>query len=631
MQDEEHDTLQLYNLSRRRVLGGIGAIGIASAGAGLGTSAYFADAETFEGNSLVAGSLDLKVDWEEHYYRGFADDLADLQGPEGGAALIQVSGQDPTTVPEGYVGLPDPEQPLVAVYEGALDQFMANTAIEAFPDPDDDSNQETWTADFRYLPCEMGADTPEHLDPTVENALRTHNADTYDEEAGAPKPLVSLDDVKPGDFGELTLSFHLCDNPGYVWLQGVLDEALENGITEPEGADSDEDQTLDADGNLVLKDPEDADGATVELLDAIQTVWWYDSRGDNVLQTGCEEELYLTDSGTEPTTLFRVDLRDDGDGQRAELTELWPNGDTAETDFDQTDAIAATPDGKLIYFYDKNSGHLGEYSVGDDSFVDLGAVGGNPGGIVLAGFAPDGTLWAASQDTNKLYTVDTAGPSVTTRGNTGIELQGADLAFAADGTLYLWTAASGDQGLYRVDDPSMDTTAVPVNSSAIGGHSTTITGLAIRDAGTGDLVASDRENDDIVVIDRTTGTIVERYPMVLPDGSPYPYHYGDMTVGSICGEVFRRGTLREDLERLGTGLGIPLDGNRATAFDEITDNPASPNRECFVPEVTHYVGFAWWLPLEVGNEIQSDSVGFDLGFYTEQCRHNDGGGIGGGT
>ncbi|TYT63837.1 SipW-dependent-type signal peptide-containing protein [Natrialba swarupiae] len=48
-------------LSRRRVLGGLGAIGIASAGAGLGTTAYFSDQESFEGNSLTAGTLAVNV------------------------------------------------------------------------------------------------------------------------------------------------------------------------------------------------------------------------------------------------------------------------------------------------------------------------------------------------------------------------------------------------------------------------------------------------------------------------------------------------------------------------------------------------------------------------------------------
>jgi hypothetical protein len=37
---------------------------------------------------------------------------------------------------------------------------------------------------------------------------------------------------------------------------------------------------------------------------------------------------------------------------------------------------------------------------------------------------------------------------------------------------------------------------------------------------------------------------------------------------------------------------------------------------------THSVVFAWWLPVDHANEIQSDSVTFDFGFYAEQCRHN---------
>jgi hypothetical protein len=45
---------------------------------------------------------------------------------------------------------------------------------------------------------------------------------------------------------------------------------------------------------------------------------------------------------------------------------------------------------------------------------------------------------------------------------------------------------------------------------------------------------------------------------------------------------------------------------------------------CIPNSHTRCVGFEWWLPIEVGNEVQSDSVAFDLGFYTEQCRHNDG-------
>lgn len=55
-------------LSRRRLLGGLGTIGLASAGAGLGTSAYFNDTESFAGNTVTAGTLDMSVS-----ATGFAD------------------------------------------------------------------------------------------------------------------------------------------------------------------------------------------------------------------------------------------------------------------------------------------------------------------------------------------------------------------------------------------------------------------------------------------------------------------------------------------------------------------------------------------------------------------------------
>jgi hypothetical protein len=56
---------------------------------------------------------------------------------------------------------------------------------------------------------------------------------------------------------------------------------------------------------------------------------------------------------------------------------------------------------------------------------------------------------------------------------------------------------------------------------------------------------------------------------------------------------------------------VMLDGNRATA-----DN------SCFNPGATHCFGLAWWVTEDVDNRIQSDSVSFDLGFVTEQCRNN---------
>lgn len=336
-------------LSRRHVLGGLGTIGVASAGAGLGTSAFFSDEETFADNQLTAGALDLKVDWEEHYSDWSDDEQEGLEHE-----VLMEEPEDPET----YVGLPDPRDPLIWVHEDDLEQFMDNTAIEAFPDPDNDRIQDPFAAEpgtttekgVGYV-CDDGADTPEDLDPRG-NGLRTENEDTLTAE-DQPAPLIDLDDVKPGDFGEVTFSFHLCDNPGYVWMNGVLQENAENGMTEPES-----------------KDPDENGGEPGELGDTVRALLWYDDDGDNV--------------------------------------------------------------------------------------ADLGG-----GEVVIA-----------------------------------------------------------------------------------------------------------------------------------------------------------EGTLREVLEELSDGPGIPLDGNRETE-----------ERDCYENSTTQHIGFAWWLPLDHGNEVQTDSVSFDLGFYTEQCRHNDGSGI----
>lgn len=60
----------LYNLSRRKVLGGLGVVGLASVGAGVGTSAYFNDTETFSNNVLTAGELDLLVNYYSYWDQG---------------------------------------------------------------------------------------------------------------------------------------------------------------------------------------------------------------------------------------------------------------------------------------------------------------------------------------------------------------------------------------------------------------------------------------------------------------------------------------------------------------------------------------------------------------------------------
>jgi len=243
-----------FDVSRRKALAALGTIGVASAGAGLGTSAYFSDQETFENNRLVAGTLDMGVSYSAHY-SDWSDD------EDGGVPNVRMwDGPAGTTGSAGdlegeEVGLPANDAWLIAVSDDEDDgepdtdvaaQFLENTQYQSFNDGG--------------LDCIDGE----------------ANSQADDAEA----PVIDLNDVKPGDFGEVTFDFVLCDNPGFVWINGNLRDASENGLTEPEA-----------------DDPDEGDG--VELLDVVQAAVWVDDGGDgpggeedgNNFQNGDEEPL----------------------------------------------------------------------------------------------------------------------------------------------------------------------------------------------------------------------------------------------------------------------------------------------------------------------------------------------------
>ena len=75
-------------------------------------------------------------------------------------------------------------------------------------------------------------------------------------------------DLKPGDFGEDTISIHVDTNDSYICADITLTSNDDNGFTEPESL---VDQT---------------DGAGMgELANAVNFIWWADD-GDNVLEVG---------------------------------------------------------------------------------------------------------------------------------------------------------------------------------------------------------------------------------------------------------------------------------------------------------------------------------------------------------
>jgi predicted ribosomally synthesized peptide with SipW-like signal peptide len=257
-------------LSRRKILAGLGSIGVASAGAGLGTTAYFSDQETYKGNQLVAGELDLMVDWQEHY-SDWSDDEEDAA-----PSAHMVDGLD--DVGEDEIGLPILDEPMLAMAAEDLNAFMDATAVEAFPDDDDDGIQDMiWTRDQIQSDPSLVGLPPTASDEKIEQAYRDQFAQVPDD---LERPVIELQDVKPGDFGEVTFSVHLFDNPGYIWMNGALLANEEVSVTEPEAKDPDEPSSVAMNESEYAESLEGPD-VYGELADAIQVAIWHDD-GDNL-------------------------------------------------------------------------------------------------------------------------------------------------------------------------------------------------------------------------------------------------------------------------------------------------------------------------------------------------------------
>jgi len=521
------------DLTRRKVLAGLGAIGAASAGVGMGTSAYFSDVETFTNNKLVAGELDLKVDWEEHY-SDWSDDEAD------GIETVSMEPED------GLVGFPSTTENK-SVYVSVPQQFLENTAIESFPDvvnTEDPGSISAEDYDGLQVPIDDAiCDFPADLDGVLSHPFRTGanvtgGVEIDGQTTAAGDPLINIQDVKPGDFGEVTFSFHVCGNPGYVWLTGQLVDASENGLTEPE-----------------RKDPDEGEG--VELLDEIRAAFWYDTGEDGVYGADLEDK----DDG-EGDNIF-------GTGEtlipltgslRSVLNALEQNMFPLDAEpVSQVNGTTPTQNGNT---YPTVSGTVQEgdeyvreiiVTTEDDRFED-GPAGGTPRNYQC----PD-------YESNLEYFE--SGDIV------GSEILNPDNAAIQEGTSY-----SGCTTI-TVDDYPND--------------------------GTGDITLS--SSGPVLIVSVKGGNSGEQVyvftePVIL-DGATFTTP-GDHNISNI-------------------DVCCPTNGDD----DNGELPPLEDGRQCFPNSTTAYVGFEWWLPIDHGNEVQTDSVSFDLGFYTEQCRHNDGSGM----
>ena len=495
---------QRFNLSRRKALAALGTIGVASAGAGLGTSAYFSDQETFENNQLTAGTLDLGVGYSTHY-----SDWSDDEGNNVSVRMYDGAAGETGTAADlgaGETGLPANDAWLIAVDDP--DQFLSNTLQNEV------TNQGCG---------EVGALT----------------------QADGESAIIDIGDVKPGDFGEVTFDLELCTNPGYVWMNNPGGyTADENGTTEPELDDPDE-----ADGEG--EEPEDV----VELLEVVQAAVWLDD-GDNY-QDGGESPLLAGSLGTV------LDALNSGNGVRID-------GRNVDATGSKPAAENFTAVGVNRFNYDGN----GDYAV--DVELDQAPDGSGEVAHITSGGQSSGDYATTAVSVGETYGNITSltyehygGPDLTAANPDEVYL----LVRRSDGTHeVIWRNDSG------VATGSWQTRDV---ASKFG---TASNWMRITDTGHTSLGESpdSRYSSDAEILAMAAGN------------------------GSLSGEV-------ADLYVRNPQVNSSSLGEFPTA--------------CFRGETDFSAAFAWWVPVDHGNEIQTDQVEFDLGFYTEQCRHNDGSGM----
>ena len=558
----------LHELSRRKVLAGLGAVGVASAGAGLGTTAFFSDSETFENNTLTAGELDLLVDWQQTYDFG--------EGPTFVSAHPDHDG--------------DGEQSIAA------DNDAGQLRYSDFPDEEDENSN---GANLPVLDCANI--------PPLEQADFGTDPVTGEE----METLVQLSDVKPGDTGEITFSLHLCDNPGYIWMQA-------DNVTESGGVHTEPETLVDAE-NLP------------DLADAIEATLWYDEDCDNVYDGAEPVDIMLTID-------FSGSMLYDQYGGIVSTDEIQINGTT----YDETTKIDLVELGTR-QFVDYLQSQNADVKLGVAYFDGEGSDDTEPRTGVLQGMTTDLSVVdsALSGLRQKLSNVVSGGAGSTPFDGDGDPDPFSNADSIATGT-YIGEGVDDAQGELDANGRSGAEKRNIVLSDGESFNGTGSTQFSSpTDAAADARAASPTPATDVYTIN-VDGSASVLQAMAGPAGGSggdpaffndvddplnIPTVFGNLAAQTIAEKVIMQDSLGNVLAALSDGNGIPLDGNRATIYDELSDPADDPDRDAFRGDgVMHCVALSWEVPFEAGNELQGDTLGFDIGFYTEQERHNDGAG-----
>ena len=384
---------------------------------------------------------------------------------------------------------------------------------------------------------------------------------------GEEIPIFELDDVKPGDCGEVTVSLHICDNPAYLWMQGTVYDDLENGLTEPEG---EVDDTPDVG----------------ELAESIDVTLWYDEDCSNTITEGAGKSDILVVQDISGSMEYDQYGGEISDGQGGTTTKL---------------AVAkdAAGDFTTIVFDETADTDIGVFTFGNESYI------GDAQGPGIA-FGPSGV----EADVQNAISSVGAVPNGVTGTALGRAVQEGDSYLSANARSgaqkIMILLTDGQQFESNVDELQA------ANDAKAGG--TRIIVIDINESGDGEPQLL-KDMAGTTVNNSGDGDGTDYYNSSADDlAIVLPNIYQSIIESVVVGEVvFFEGTLAELNDAASSGFkleALPLLG-AANEDDEY----------CFLPG-THCVAMEWCIPREVGNEIQTDSVKFDLDFAAVQCRHN---------
>ena len=564
-----NDNTNNIPLSRRSILGGLGAIGVASAGAGLGTTAFFSDSERFDNNTITAGAVELRMDWQQSYYTG-------------------IPGQDP-------------------------DDHTTWEPINAYPDLDGDNLQDPIYTRFQLVEDPTLVGLPADADDDeIEAAYRGQFASfdgTTTDGTGNHEfvgPVINLDDVKPGDRGEITISKHVFDNPAYLWLNASGFENTIGGLNDPKRealieryADELGEEFTD-DDLLALADAEQ------QFAKEIDAVLWYDDDCDNFFDEGAASCIQLvidnTDSMGSQAPGSADELKDE---LLIEALETYvgrlDTKDGAESADNDTSPFSVgltnwTSEADTVLLPTSNASDIiGNDGGSYDDSTGLQTIGYQSldGGTDLVNAIETGAdaLGTCPEDETRVMVLVTNGINVGT----------ADFLAAATANLRQ-NGGEVDQYLiigFGVLGDSIDT--LEEVSTLPGNHKF----MLVPDADIDQAIngPADPTTDPVTSIAEEIG-FTSGGEQAIFEGSLYDLltQPAGITDGSVDGYQVD-----------GIAGGYPLDADRNR-----------DGRQCYPNSDTRCIALEWHLPFEVGNEIQGDSAVFTLDFYAEQCRHNDG-------